>query len=67
MRRPATYFATVLNRIMSTNLPNTLNCLQYSLLCVTQATYRAIKESLSPEKVPKDALMRRPGTNFVTV
>ena len=43
MRRPATYFATVLNRIMSTNLPNTLNCLQYSLLCVTQATYRAIK------------------------
>ena len=66
MRRPATYFATVLNRIMSTNLPNTLNYLQYRLLCVTQATYRAIKVIYEPWKSPKDVLMRRPATYFAT-
>ena len=36
-------FVTVLNKYTSTILPKTLNYVQYSLLCVTQATYRAIK------------------------
>ena len=50
MRRPATYFATVLNRIMSTNLPNTLNYLQYRLL-----QHKCVESSLVPslEKVPR--------------
>ena len=43
MRRPATYFAKVQNRLTSLYLPNTLNYIQYRLLCITQATYRAIK------------------------
>ena len=67
MRRPATYFVTVLNRLMSTNLPKTLNYIQYRLLCVTQATYRAIKVIDESWKIPKDVLMRRPATYFVTV
>ena len=67
MRRPATYFATVLNRIMSTNLPNTLNYLQYRLLCVTQMTYRAIKVICESWTSPKVVLMRRPAAHFVTV
>ena len=36
-------FGKILNRLMSTYLPYTLNYIQYRLLCVTQATYREIK------------------------
>ena len=39
MRRPATYFATFLNRLKRTNLPKTLKYIQYRLLRVTQVTY----------------------------
>ena len=39
MRRPATYFATVLNRIMSTNLPNTLFAIQ-AVMCHTDDILR---------------------------
>ena len=67
MRRTATYFVTVLSRLMSTNLPKTLNYIQYRLLCVTQATYRAIKVIDDSLKISKDVLMRRPATYFVTV
>ena len=67
MRRPAQYFATVLNRLTSTNLPKTLNYIQYRLLCVTKATYRAIKVIHESWKISKDVLMRRPATYFVTV
>ena len=67
MRRPAQYFVTVLNRLTSTNLPKTLNYIQYRLLCVTQATYRAIKVINDSWKIPKDVLMRRPATYFLTV
>ena len=66
-RRPAQYFVTVLNILMSTNLPKTLNFIQCRLLCVTQATYRAIKVINGSWKIPKDILMRRPATCFVTV
>ena len=66
MRRPATHFATVLNWLVSTILPKTLNYIQYRLLCVTQATYRAIKVIYEPWKSPKDVLMRRPATYFAT-
>ena len=55
IRCPATYFALVLNWLASTNLPKKLNCIQYRLLCVTEATYRAIKV-MSPEKVPRTSL-----------
>ena len=43
MRRPATYFATYFNWLASSNLPKTLNYIQYRLLCVTQVPYHAIK------------------------
>ena len=45
------------NRIMSTNLPNTLNYLQYRLLCVTQMTYCAIKVICESWTSPKDVLI----------
>ena len=43
MRRPATHFATVLNWLVSTILPKTLNYIQYRLLCVTQVPYCTIR------------------------
>ena len=43
IRRPATYFANILNRLTSTNFPKTLNYLQYRVLFVTQVPYHAIK------------------------
>ena len=43
MRRPATYFATVLNWLASTNLPKTLNHLQHRVFLGTQVPYHAIK------------------------
>ena len=66
MRRPATYFATVLNGLASTNIPKTLNYTQYRVFFVTQVPYHSIKLMSSPEKDPKDFLMRRPATYFVT-
>ena len=43
MRRPATHFATVLNWLVSTILPKTLNYIQYRRLCVTQVPYCTIR------------------------
>ena len=43
MRRPATYFVTVLNWLASSNLPKTLNHIQYRLLFAIQLAPRAIK------------------------
>ena len=43
MRRPASYFATVLNWLASTNLPKTLIYIQHRVFFVTQVPYHAIK------------------------
>ena len=67
MRRPATYFATVLNWLASTNLPKTWNYIQYRVLFVIQVPYHAIRVINEPWKSTKDVLMRRPATHFVTV
>ena len=67
MRRPATYFATVLNWLASTNLSKTLNYIQYKVLFVTQVSYHAIRVINEPWKSTKDVLMRRPATHFATV
>ena len=66
MRRPATYFATVLNWFASTNLPKTLNYIQHRVFFVTQVLYHAIRVTNEPWKNPKDVLMRRPATDFAT-
>ena len=66
MRRPSTYFATVLNWLPSTNLPKTLNYIQYKVLFVTQVLYHVIRVTNEPWKNPNDVLMRRPATDFAT-
>ena len=43
MRRPATYFATVLNWLTSTDLTKTLNLIKHRLFCITQAALCVIK------------------------
>ena len=67
MRRPATYFATGLNWLASTNLSKTLNYIQYKVLFVIQVPYHAIRVINEPWKSTKDVLMRRPATYFATV
>ena len=44
----------------------TIHCIEYRLLCDTQATYRAIKVIVESWKSTKDVLIRRPAT-VVTV
>ena len=67
IRRPATFFGTISNRLTSRNLPKTLNYKQYRLLFVHYVPYHAIKMIIESWKSPKDVLMRRPATNFATV
>ena len=59
-------FCNSLNTLKAYKSPKTLSYIQYRLLCVTQATYRAIKVIYEPWKSPKDVLMRRPATYFAT-
>ena len=43
MRRPATHFVRVLNKLMSKNILKALNYIQYKLLIVTQEQYHTTK------------------------
>ena len=67
MRRPATYFLTVLKRLTSPNLSKTLNYVQYRLWFVTGGKYHPIKVIGHSLKRPEDVPIRRPTTYFVTV
>ena len=60
MRRPTTYFVTVLIRLTSPNLPKALNHRQGRLAFVTREQYHAIKVIGHSLKSPEDVDMRRP-------
>ena len=67
MRRPTTYFVTVLIRLTSLSLPKTMNHRQCRLIFVTGGQYHAIKVIGHSLKILEDVPMRRPATHFVRV
>ena len=66
IKRPATYFVTVLKRLTQPNLPKTLNFSQYIMLFVTGVQYHPIIVIDESMKSSEDVPMRRPATYFVT-
>ena len=64
MRRPTTYFVTVLIRLTSLSLPKTMNHRQCRLIFVTGVQYHAIKVIGHSLKSPEDVPMRRPASYF---
>ena len=62
MRRPATHFVRVLNKLMSKNILKALNYIQYKLLIVTQEQYHTTKVIGHSVKSLQDVPMRRPAT-----
>ena len=62
MRRPATHFVRVLNKLMSKNILKALNYIQYKLLIVTQEQYHTTKVISFSVKSLQDVPMRRPAT-----
>ena len=60
MRRPTTYFVTVLIRLTSLSLTKTMNHRQCRLIFVTGVQYHAIKVIGHSLKSPEDVDMRRP-------
>ena len=65
MRRPATHFVRVSNKLMSKNILKALNYIQYKLLIVTQEQYHTTKVIGISVKSLQDVPMRRPATYFL--